>query len=54
MERMLEWDETRHILKADTRENMISILNGERDMSYKMKWGFYYELIKLIDHGFKK
>lgn len=54
MERMLEWDETRHILKAYTRENMISILNGERDISYKMKWGFYYELIKLIDHGFKK
>lgn len=53
LERMLEWDKTRHIMKKHNRENIIAILDGEKEMSYKMKWAFYYELLTLKDHGFK-
>ena len=51
---MLEWDKTRHIMKKYNRENITAILNGDKEMSYKMKWGFYHELLKLEDHGFKR
>ena len=53
LERMLEWDKTRHIMKKHNRENIIAILDGEKEMSNKMKWAFYYELLTLQDHGFK-
>ena len=53
LERMLEWDKTRHIMKKHNRENIIAILDGEKDMSNKMKWAFYYELLALQDHGFR-
>ena len=54
LERMLEWDKTRHIMKDYNRENIRAILDGEKEMSNPMKWGFYYELLKLEDHGFKR
>lgn len=54
LEKMLEWDKTRHIMKPYNRENIIAILDGEKKMSNAMKWGFYYELLKLEDHGFKR
>ena len=53
LERMLEWDKTRNLLKKHNRNNIIAILDGEKEMSNKMKWAFYYEFLTLKDHGFK-
>ena len=40
-------------MKKHNRENIIAILDGEKEMSHKMKWAFYYELLTLQDHGFR-
>jgi hypothetical protein len=54
LERMLEWDSTHHLLQSHTRDNINKVLDGTMNISVRMEYGFYYELLKLEDHGFKR
>ncbi len=51
--KMRNWDRTHHVLRDYVYENLEKVLNGEIEMSVKMKWSFYYGLENMKARGFK-
>ena len=51
--KMRNWDRTHHVLKDYVYENLDKVVTGEIDMSFKMKWSFYYGYQNMITRGFR-
>ena len=53
LRKMRNWDRTHHALKDYVYDNLNKVVNGEIEMSFKMKWSFYYGLENMKARGFK-
>ena len=51
--KMRNWDKTHHVLRDYVYDNLDKVVRGEIDMSFKMKWSFYYGLENMKARGFK-
>lgn len=51
--KMRNWDKTHHVLKDYVYDNLDKVVCGEMEMSFKMKWSFYYGLENMKARGFK-
>ena len=53
LRKMRDWDKTHHVLKDYVYDNLDKVVRGEVEMSYKMKWSFFYGLENMKARGFK-
>ena len=51
--KMRNWDRTHHVLRDYVYDNLDKVVCGEIEMSFKMKWSFYYGLENMKTRGFK-
>ena len=51
--KMRNWDKTHHVLKDYVYDNLDKVVCGEIEMSFKMKWSFFYGLENMRARGFK-
>ena len=51
--KMRNWDRTHHVLRDYVYDNLDKVVCGEIEMTYKMKWSFYYGLENMKARGFK-
>jgi len=51
--KMRDWDRTHHVLKDYVYDNLNKVVCGEIEMSFKMKWSFFYGLENMKARGFK-
>lgn len=51
--KMRNWDRTHHVLRDYVYDNLDKVVCGEIEMSFKMKWSFYYGLENMKARGFK-
>lgn len=51
--KMRNWDKTHHVLKDYVYDNLDKVLCGETEMTFKMKWSFYYGYENMKARGFK-
>ena len=53
LRKMRDWDKTHHVLKGHVYNYLDQVVCGEIEMSFKMKWSFYYGLENMKARGFK-
>lgn len=53
LRKMRDWDKTHHVLKDYVYDNLDKVVRGEVEMSFKMKWSFFYGLENMKARGFK-
>jgi len=53
LRKMRDWDKTHHVLKDHVYDYLDKVVRGEIEMSFKMKWSFYYGLENMKARGFK-
>ena len=53
LRKMRNWDKTHHVLKDYVYDNLEKVIRGDVEMSYSMKWSFYYGLENMKARGFK-
>ncbi len=53
LRKMRDWDKTHHVLKDYVYDNLDKVVRGEVEMTYKMKWSFFYGLENMKARGFK-
>ncbi len=53
LRKMRDWDRTHHVLRDYVYDNLDKVVCGEIEMSFKMKWSFYYGLENMKARGFK-
>jgi len=53
LRKMRNWDKTHHVLKDYVYDNLDKVVCGEIEMSFKMKWSFFYGLENMKARGFK-
>lgn len=51
--KMRNWDRTHHVLKDYVYDNLDKVVCGEIEMSFKMKWSFFYGLENMKARGFR-
>lgn len=51
--KMRNWDKTHHVLKDYVYDNLDKVVRGEIEMSFKMKWSFFYGYENMKARGFK-
>ncbi len=51
--KMRDWDRSHHVLKDYVYDNLDKVVCGEIEMTFKMKWSFYYGLENMKARGFK-
>jgi hypothetical protein len=51
--KMRNWDMTHHVLRDYVYDNLDKVVCGEIEMSFKMKWSFFYGLENMKARGFK-
>ena len=53
LHKMRDWDKTHHVLRDYVYDNLDKVVCGEIEMSFKMKWSFFYGLENMKARGFK-
>lgn len=53
LHKMRDWDKTHHVLRDYVYDNLDKVVCGEIEMSFKMKWSFFYGLENMKVRGFK-
>ena len=53
LHKMRDWDKTHHVLRDYVYGNLDKVVCGEIEMSFKMKWSFFYGLENMKARGFK-
>ena len=51
--KMRNWDKTHHVLRDYVYDNLDKVICGEIEMTFKMKWSFYYGYENMKARGFK-